>query len=59
MDQSNEIIYASNGSDGPSDYVAESDTGNEDCVDDNNVESMLRRRRGKIISCAKETFENG
>ena len=49
---SGEIIYASNGSD----EVHESDTGNEE---DNNLESTLRRRKGKIISCAKETIEHG
>lgn len=27
--------------------------------EDNNFESNLRRRKGKIISCAKETIENG
>ncbi|XP_055295045.1 anoctamin-8 isoform X2 [Sitodiplosis mosellana] len=50
----NEIIYASNGCD----EIHESeDTGNEDVNDDNNLESNIRRRKGKIISCAKETIE--
>ncbi|XP_053958995.1 uncharacterized protein LOC128863716 isoform X1 [Anastrepha ludens] len=30
----------------------------DDFNDDNNFESNLRRRKGKIISCAKETIEN-
>lgn len=52
----NEIIYASNGCD----EVHESeDTGNEDLNDDNNLKSNIRRRKGKIISCAKETIEQG
>lgn len=52
----NEIIYASNGCE----EIHESeDTGNEDATDDNNLESNLRRRKGKIISCAKETIEQG
>lgn len=33
--------------------------GDADFTDDNNFESNLRRRKGKIISCAKETIENG
>ncbi|XP_037911373.1 anoctamin-8 isoform X2 [Hermetia illucens] len=41
-----------------SDDIHESDAGNEDFADDNNFESNLRRRKGKIISCAKETIEN-
>lgn len=50
-----ETIYASNGDD-----VHESeDTGNEEGTEDNNFESNLRRRKGKIISCAKETIEHG
>ncbi|KAL9924394.1 anoctamin 8 white walker isoform 3-T4 [Glossina fuscipes fuscipes] len=32
--------------------------GDGDFTDDNNFESNLRRRKGKIISCAKETIEN-
>ncbi|XP_059220443.1 anoctamin-8 isoform X8 [Stomoxys calcitrans] len=32
--------------------------GDGDYTDDNNFESNLRRRKGKIISCAKETIEN-
>lgn len=52
----NEIIYASNGCD----EIHESeDTGNEDVNDDNNRESNIRRRKGKIISCAKETIQQG
>lgn len=31
----------------------------DDFTEDNNFESNLRRRKGKIISCAKETIENG
>ncbi|XP_043861631.1 uncharacterized protein LOC120443822 isoform X2 [Drosophila santomea] len=34
------------------------DGGEDDFTDDNNFESNLRRRKGKIISCAKETIEN-
>ncbi|XP_044315858.1 uncharacterized protein LOC108048226 isoform X2 [Drosophila rhopaloa] len=34
------------------------DVGEDDFTDDNNFESNLRRRKGKIISCAKETIEN-
>ncbi|XP_031619035.1 anoctamin-8 isoform X2 [Contarinia nasturtii] len=50
----NEIIYASNGCD----EIHESeDTGTEYVNDDNNLESNIRRRKGKIISCAKETIE--
>ncbi|KAL7739672.1 hypothetical protein ACLKA6_012227 [Drosophila palustris] len=30
-----------------------------DFIEENNFESNLRRRKGKIISCAKETIENG
>ncbi|XP_055848649.1 anoctamin-8 isoform X2 [Episyrphus balteatus] len=42
-----------------SEDVHESDAGLEDFTDDtNNFESNLRRRKGKIISCAKETIEN-
>lgn len=52
----NEIIYASNGCE----EVHESeDTGNEDLNDDNNLKSNIRHRKGKIISCAKETIEQG
>lgn len=52
----NEIIYSSNGGD----EIHESeDTGNEDVNEDNNFESHMRRRKGKIISCAKETIEQG
>lgn len=55
LDQSAETIYAGNGNgtEGLStDDINESDA-------DNNLESNLRRRKGKIISCAKETIENG
>lgn len=52
----NEIIYASNGCDEIHDLE---DAGNEDVNDDNNLESNIRRRKGKIISCAKETIEQG
>lgn len=52
----NEFIYASNGCDEMHELA---DTGNEDINDDNNLESNLRRRKGKIISCAKETIEQG
>lgn len=31
----------------------------DDFTDENNFESNLRRRKGKILSCAKETIENG
>ncbi|KAH8410308.1 hypothetical protein KR009_011011 [Drosophila setifemur] len=34
------------------------DGAEDDFTDDNNFESNLRRRKGKIISCAKETIEN-
>lgn len=36
------------------------DTGNEEFPEfDNNSQSNLRRRKGKIIASAKETIENG
>lgn len=35
------------------------DTANEEVNEENNGDSTLRRRKGKIISCAKETIENG
>lgn len=51
-----EMIYASNGYD---DDVRDTDeTCNVECGD-NDFESNLRRRKGKIISCAKETIEHG
>lgn len=53
-----EIIYASNGCSNEDVHESE-DTGNEDANEDNNLESNLRRRKGKIISCAKETIEHG
>lgn len=52
----NEIIYASNGCD---EFHESEDIGNEDINEDNNLESNIRRRKGKIISCAKETIEQG
>lgn len=55
--ESKEIIYASDGcgdDDNISKYLFKED-GNED----NNLETRLRRRKGKIISCAKETIEHG
>lgn len=54
---SGETIYQSNGS--------EDATGTDDAAldefgaDNNNLESNLRRRKGKIMSCAKETIEHG
>ncbi|XP_034099300.1 anoctamin-8 isoform X2 [Drosophila albomicans] len=33
-------------------------TRDDDFTEDNNFESNLRRRKGKLISCAKETIEN-
>lgn len=40
--------------------IESEDTGNEEFLEyDNNLQSNLRRRKGKIISCAKETIENG
>jgi hypothetical protein len=35
------------------------DTGNEEFFDDGTLESNLRQRKGKIMTCAKETIENG
>lgn len=59
LDQSAETIYAGNGTQGMStDDINESDATNE-FPEYNNLESNLRRRKGKIISCAKETIENG
>lgn len=52
----NEIIYSSNGCD---EMHESEDTGNEELNDDNNLKSNIRRRKGKIISCAKETIEQG
>lgn len=52
----NEIIYASNGCD---EIHEPEDNCNEEITDDNNLESNIRRRKGKIISCAKETIEQG
>lgn len=54
---SGETIYQSNGSeDAPG---MEESAVDEFCSDDNNLESNLRRRKGKIMSCAKETIEQG
>lgn len=50
-----EIIYASHGSE---DDIRETDDVQIDKID-NDFESNLRRRKGKIISCAKETIEHG
>lgn len=52
----NEIIYVSNGNE---EMRESEDTSNEDVIEDNNFESHIRRRKGKIISCAKETIEQG
>lgn len=51
-----EMIYASNGCD---DDVRDNDETCHDDCGDNDFESNLRRRKGKIISCAKETIEQG
>lgn len=57
MEQSSEFQFSESGqSEDIHDYE---DTGNEEFTDDNNMESNLRRRKGKIMSCAKETIENG
>lgn len=41
-------------------FVESEDTGNEEFPEyDNNLQSNLRRRKGKIIASAKETIENG
>lgn len=50
-----EIIYTSHGCD---DDVRESEDATIECGE-NDFESNLRRRKGKIISCAKETIEHG
>lgn len=48
--------------------IESEDNGNEEFIDEDNGvtttagiagTSALRRRKGKIISCAKETIENG
>lgn len=39
--------------------IHESEDTNAELTDENNCDSTLRRRKGKIISCAKETIENG
>ncbi|XP_069962838.1 anoctamin-8 isoform X3 [Bactrocera oleae] len=49
--QSSEDVHESTAED------ARLDAG-DDFTDDTNFESNLRRRKGKIISCAKETIEN-
>lgn len=51
------MIYASNGADDGGLELDE--VGNGDFGEENNLESNLRRRKGKIMSCAKETIENG
>lgn len=51
-----EMIYASNGCD--DDVRDDTTTCHDDCGD-TDFESNLRRRKGKIISCAKETIEHG
>lgn len=56
---STENIYPSDTNGQSEDLHESEDTGNEDYIDDNNLESNLRRRKGKIISCAKETIESG
>lgn len=63
----NEIIYASNGCDEiahePDEETATATTASgtpTTATDDNNRHSSnIRRRKGKIISCAKETIEQG
>lgn len=54
---SGETIYASNGAED----VPACDDPTIDFFggDDNNLEANLRRRKGKIMSCAKETIEHG
>lgn len=49
--QDNTVAARSNDSDGNNDIEDESTT--------KLIGSGLRRRKGKIISCAKETIENG
>lgn len=51
-----EIIYASHGSEDDVRDMEDAITGS---VADTDFESNLRRRKGKIISCAKETIEHG
>lgn len=51
-----EIIYASNGSEEVPEETAIDDFGSGNV---NNFESNMRRRKGKIMSCAKETIEHG
>jgi hypothetical protein len=41
-------------------YHESEDTGNEEVYcDEGTLETNLRQRKGKIMSCAKETIENG
>jgi hypothetical protein len=54
-----DLHKASNIDSGLHDVHQESDTGNEEYGDESNLERNLRRRKGKIISCAKETIESG
>ncbi|KAJ6649241.1 Anoctamin-8, partial [Pseudolycoriella hygida] len=58
LDPSNETIYAGNGTDGLSEDIHDNVNYAGDSAEDNNLESNLRRRKGKIISCAKETIEH-
>ena len=62
LDQSDETIYAGNGTEGLLLDDHESDTGNEEYFDEgtnNTVKSNLRQRKGKLIKCAKQTIESG
>lgn len=59
LDPNNETIYAGNGTDGLSESFHDNVNYAGEFVEDNNLESNLRRRKGKIISCAKETIEHG
>ncbi len=59
LDPNNETIYAGNGTDGLSEDIHDNVNYAGDFAEDNNLESNLRRRKGKIISCAKETIEHG
>ncbi|XP_037033910.1 anoctamin-8 isoform X2 [Bradysia coprophila] len=58
LDPNNETIYAGNGTDGLSESLHDNVNYAGEFVEDNNLESNLRRRKGKIISCAKETIEH-
>lgn len=39
--------------------IHESEDTNEELTDEKNVDSTIRKKRKEIISCAKETIENG